>query len=489
MIRDDIQKLLGGYATGTLTPEEQRALFAAALEDQELFDALAGEQALRDLLRDPAARARLLASLDEPPEPWWRRAGRWLPRPAAAGAIAAVCVAAVVGYGVWHARQTGRPVLVAANRETHVAPVQAAPSASPSAEPAAATGDVERRPNTAAAPSKPAPPARAPEMDAAPEPQPSLAAPSAPRLATLDKAGNGVAGMENQASGPGPAFARIASPPAPAPRDFARALSPLKPAPIKKDAKDMSGDAAKPAVVNGAVSSGIGGQQSEAPSAPLQAAAAAAQGVIALDGKGAAGAADQVAGSGAARGGIGPAPANRRDQLKAPVPSTSESVTVTAGTALLETQAETKSQSINGRQAADLPAGQAQTMEMVAISMPEVKWSALRRGPDGRLSPVEPDGIRAGDAIVLRLEPYADGTLSVAENLPGTAAPRVLMADTRVKRAHPVDTPAVTLGHPGIQELLVRFTANKAAAKAAAAPRANRNSAAPPAQTIVLHYR
>ena len=51
MSREDIQKLLGGYATGTLTPEEQQALFSAALEDQELFDALAREQSLRDAAR------------------------------------------------------------------------------------------------------------------------------------------------------------------------------------------------------------------------------------------------------------------------------------------------------------------------------------------------------------------------------------------------------------------------------------------------------
>ena len=41
MSPEEIKKLLGGYATGTLTAEEQQALFAAALEDQELFDALA----------------------------------------------------------------------------------------------------------------------------------------------------------------------------------------------------------------------------------------------------------------------------------------------------------------------------------------------------------------------------------------------------------------------------------------------------------------
>ena len=47
MKREHVRKLLGGYATGTLTPDEQQALFEAALNDQELFDALAGEEALR----------------------------------------------------------------------------------------------------------------------------------------------------------------------------------------------------------------------------------------------------------------------------------------------------------------------------------------------------------------------------------------------------------------------------------------------------------
>ena len=41
----DLHKLLGGYAAGTLTPEERRALFDAALADQALFDALADEEA------------------------------------------------------------------------------------------------------------------------------------------------------------------------------------------------------------------------------------------------------------------------------------------------------------------------------------------------------------------------------------------------------------------------------------------------------------
>ena len=73
MTRDDIQKLLGGYATGTLTPEEQQALFEAALSDQELFDALAREEALREVMADPAARAQLLAAASEAPVPWYRQ--------------------------------------------------------------------------------------------------------------------------------------------------------------------------------------------------------------------------------------------------------------------------------------------------------------------------------------------------------------------------------------------------------------------------------
>ena len=40
MNREEIQKLIGGYATGSLTDDERRLLFEAALDDQDLFDAL-----------------------------------------------------------------------------------------------------------------------------------------------------------------------------------------------------------------------------------------------------------------------------------------------------------------------------------------------------------------------------------------------------------------------------------------------------------------
>src|ERR1039458_6927786 len=101
MSAEDIKKLLGGYATGTLTADEQQALFAAALQDQELSDALARQQSLRDLLRDPAARAELLSALDTPasrPGGFWQ----WLRRPMVAGlAVAAVAEIALVGVAVW----------------------------------------------------------------------------------------------------------------------------------------------------------------------------------------------------------------------------------------------------------------------------------------------------------------------------------------------------------------------------------------------------
>jgi len=61
--RDDVEKLLGGYATGTLTAQERKLLFEAALADQTLFNALADEQALKELLDNPHARRRLLTAL------------------------------------------------------------------------------------------------------------------------------------------------------------------------------------------------------------------------------------------------------------------------------------------------------------------------------------------------------------------------------------------------------------------------------------------
>ena len=91
----EAEKLLGGYATGTLTEAERKTLFAAALEDQALFDALADEEGLRALLAEPDARARVVAALGKPIVPFWRR-------PATMGLAASLLVAVGVSVLLRH---------------------------------------------------------------------------------------------------------------------------------------------------------------------------------------------------------------------------------------------------------------------------------------------------------------------------------------------------------------------------------------------------
>jgi hypothetical protein len=87
MTNEDIRKLLGGYATNTLTESERKALFEAALEDQKLFDALQEEDALKELLSDAASRDQIRGALDEPRRaPWWSRRWTWASALAAAAA-------------------------------------------------------------------------------------------------------------------------------------------------------------------------------------------------------------------------------------------------------------------------------------------------------------------------------------------------------------------------------------------------------------------
>ena len=100
------EQILGGYATDTLTEEEKRHLFEAALHDQALFDTLADEEALKALLAQPEARQRILASLASsrlrqeaadasPPRVSWFRQSSSL---AWAGGIAAAGLALIFGW-------------------------------------------------------------------------------------------------------------------------------------------------------------------------------------------------------------------------------------------------------------------------------------------------------------------------------------------------------------------------------------------------------
>ncbi len=102
----DLEKLLGGYATGTLTDAERKALLEAALEDQALFNALSDEQAVKELLDDPASRRRVLEALEKASAPstagaagWRAPILAWLKRPAnlgLAGSLATAVIAVLV---------------------------------------------------------------------------------------------------------------------------------------------------------------------------------------------------------------------------------------------------------------------------------------------------------------------------------------------------------------------------------------------------------
>jgi len=159
MKREDIEKLLGGYATGTLTPEEREALFAAALEDQVLFDALAHEEPLRQLLQDPLAKTRLRSALVPAAEPRYRR---WL-RPAV-WAVPAVGLAAIVVILVMQRPAERQPVTIAQVLQPHrTEPVIPVPSPLPRnlekrQLPRVTAQVVEVRPAAAPAPAVPPPP-------------------------------------------------------------------------------------------------------------------------------------------------------------------------------------------------------------------------------------------------------------------------------------------------------------------------------------------
>ena len=239
----EVEKLIGGYATGTLTEAEQQALFSEALGNQALFDALADEEALRELLSDPVARRQLLATLTpEQKQPSvFARFSAWFFRPwtmtLAAGAAAAGLALLIVP------RLTESPKVehVAMSRE-----VEAARDASPQQpvpEPAIVPSPEKDRPaqprvapfarEAASAPAREkgsgmagalsGPPASAP----APAPQPAVAAPpraDAPLADAMREQERKIASTHREevaqapaaaTRAPQPASPALAAPPAP----------------------------------------------------------------------------------------------------------------------------------------------------------------------------------------------------------------------------------------------------------------------------------
>ena len=140
MPEHELEKLLGGFAADTLTPEERDALFSAALQDQRLFNALADEQALKELLTDPTVRRRLLQVLDRQRT---RRSTSWLDRltsPAGltwAGGVAVGVFAVILGLNIYQdsLRQASETAVLEEGRPS-------APATTPSAQAPRTDGEI-----------------------------------------------------------------------------------------------------------------------------------------------------------------------------------------------------------------------------------------------------------------------------------------------------------------------------------------------------------
>lgn len=147
MPREDLEKLLGGFATNTLTDEERKALFEAALTDQALFNALADEQALKELLDDPRSRRQLLASLEAKTQAkqWFQQSWSW----ALAGSLAAAVLAVTLVT-----REAGVPPPVPPERLETSKPQASEPQPGDSALPAEAKREAKAL-RAPAAPAKP----------------------------------------------------------------------------------------------------------------------------------------------------------------------------------------------------------------------------------------------------------------------------------------------------------------------------------------------
>ncbi len=127
----DPRHLIGGYASGTLTPGERKMLFEAALADPALFEDLMKEQALKEMLEQPAVRRELAEALAARPS-WWRRLSGWMRSPvgwSAAGAVAAGVLVVVFVNRTPPVPERAAPVAVelALKRETPPVEEKAAP--------------------------------------------------------------------------------------------------------------------------------------------------------------------------------------------------------------------------------------------------------------------------------------------------------------------------------------------------------------------------
>jgi hypothetical protein len=176
MTQEEIRKLLGGYATNALNADERRILFEAALDDQELFNALQNEDALKELLDDPILRDQVRRALAAPAKPSraafsWRR---W------AFGVAIPAVVAVIVIVVMNRANAPKLISMRAPAVFPAAPPKAAPSELAPKLETAPPPVAKKRPITVRVPEAQAIPARV-QLESAPV-APTFRAAAAPAI-------------------------------------------------------------------------------------------------------------------------------------------------------------------------------------------------------------------------------------------------------------------------------------------------------------------
>lgn len=107
MLSEEIQLLFGEYAAGRISPAGRKKLFEAALQDQALFDAIAQQEEIRELMLLPETQSKRF-----PFRPWF----------SARTALGAIAVAVLAGVFLWRgelgetAPKASVPTEIAASR-------------------------------------------------------------------------------------------------------------------------------------------------------------------------------------------------------------------------------------------------------------------------------------------------------------------------------------------------------------------------------------
>ena len=220
------EQLIGGWVAGTLTEAERALLLRASLSHQVLFDAMADEEGLRELLADPAVRRELIAVLAREQakaaapmaavESWWSRLFRPGPMAAFSAGVLAVVALVVIRPGFVEQQEKKSATVSMPDAAVVMAPAQPAEN-----EPAKAAQPAEKADLSAATRER-----RAEQLAAPPSPPPSPVAmadsrqnasgPTASAPADAKKEADAARDRLAKVSEPAPPVAAAPPPPLPA---------------------------------------------------------------------------------------------------------------------------------------------------------------------------------------------------------------------------------------------------------------------------------